>query len=416
MRYLAGCLILALTAGVARAADPVPVASNDPAVTVGRPLAAVSLGAPTSRPLVARGQAPDPTYPSQTYPPPTYPSAPAPSFPDQPFTPAPTYPPPTYPGPPPVPPPTYSSVPPTAPPPNGFKGWCDQVGGDINKMLACPGKRLFESDHAFDVFSSPVTNPFLFEDPRALTEIRPLVMYQTIPSSNPVYQGGNITFYGTQARLALTDRWSFVLNKLGGVSVNPDASTGLSDESGFAELWLGPKWTFVRNPQTCTLAALGVTFQIPTGPSKVAQDTGELSVTPYLSFAQNFGKSSYGSFNIMDTLGFAFGVTDARSDYFYNSFHLDFDVGNRHRFYPFVELNWFHYTSSGTARTVGFEGRDIANLGSTGVGGNDYVTIAVGTRYKFTERTMLGVGTEFPLTSPEDLQDFRLTVDLIFRF
>ena len=35
----------------------------------------------------------------------------------------------------------------------------------------------FKSDHVFDGFISPVTNPFLFEDPRSLTEVRPIFMY-----------------------------------------------------------------------------------------------------------------------------------------------------------------------------------------------------------------------------------------------
>ena len=37
-----------------------------------------------------------------------------------------------------------------------------------------------QSDHCFDDLGliSPVSNPFLFEDPRALTELRPIFMYQ----------------------------------------------------------------------------------------------------------------------------------------------------------------------------------------------------------------------------------------------
>src|SRR5206468_9150580 len=92
-----------------------------------------------------------------------------------------------------------------------FKGW-----GGNGAEGGC-----FESDHCFDNFASPVSNPFLFEDPRSLTEIRPIFMYQTIPGSNPVFRGGHTEFFGTQARLAVTDRWSFVMNKIGGVSVTP---------------------------------------------------------------------------------------------------------------------------------------------------------------------------------------------------
>src|SRR3954465_2811545 len=158
-----------------------------------------------------------------------------------------------------------------------FEGW---GGGG-------PEGKCFESDHCFDYFASPVSNPFLFEDPRALTEVRPIFLFQTIPNSNPVYRGGNAEFFGTQFRVALTDQWSFVMNKLGGVAINPGDNSPLDSQAGLAgpglgaevaELWLGPKFTFLRNTETGAVAAAGVTFQLPVGPAKVAQDTGKLSV------------------------------------------------------------------------------------------------------------------------------------------
>jgi hypothetical protein len=56
------------------------------------------------------------------------------------------------------------------------------------------GRALFQSDHCFDYFCSPVSNPFFSEDPRALTEIKPLVIYDHVPNSNFNFQGGNIWF------------------------------------------------------------------------------------------------------------------------------------------------------------------------------------------------------------------------------
>ena len=96
------------------------------------------------------------------------------------------------------------------------------------------------------------------------------------------------------------------------------------------------------------------------------QDTGTFSMTPYVSFAQNFGRSSYGSFNFMDTLGYTFRIDSGRSNYFYNSAHLDYDVANLHKFYPMLELNWFAYTSSGNARAINQEGADLAKCGLNG--------------------------------------------------
>src|SRR6478672_3014476 len=194
-----------------------------------------------------------------------------------------------------------------------------------------------------------MTNPFLAEDPRSLTELRPIFLYQIIPNNNPLYRGGNALFYGTQARLALTERWSVVINKLGGATINSGGDSAMPNQSSFAEFWIGPKWTFLRNEDTCTLAAAGVTFQIPSG-TQAGQNTGSGSIVPYLTAAQHFGETSFGSFNVLDTLGYAFRIDNQRSEYFYNSLHLDYDVGNSHKIYPFVELNWFYYTRSGNAQ------------------------------------------------------------------
>ena len=273
----------------------------------------------------------------------------------------------------------------------------------------------FESDHCFDDFISPMSNPFLAEDPRSLTELRPIFLFQTIPGSQYLYQGGNIEYFGLQGRLAITQRFSVVLHKLGGLVINPGSDSALSNESGFAEIWLGPKYTWYRDEQCGTIAAGGVQFQIATGSSSVYQDTGSVSFVPYLTAAQKFGKTSWGAFTIMDTLGYAIPSNSERSAYFYNSLHLDFDVANWQRIYPFVELNWFHYTRNGTARDLGFEGLDLANIGSA-VAGRDFLSLAVGSRFKLSEAVQFGISAEFPLLGTKDLFNFRLGVDLIWRY
>lgn len=288
-----------------------------------------------------------------------------------------------------------------------FQGWF-QPGDD--------GRRCLESDHCFVTFISPVTNPFIAEDPRALTEVRPIFMYQSIPNSNWIYRGGNAEFFGLQARVALTERWSIVMNKLGGVSINPGSGSAIPDETGLSEIWLGPKFTFLRNTDTGTLGAAGLTFQIPSGSSKVAQDTGSLSLMPYGVIGQNFGRSSIGSFNVLNTSGYNFRIDNTRSEYFVNSLHLDYDVGNLHKFFPLVELNWFYFTRSGKDRQYGFEGADLVNFGSTDVNGRNNLTIAPGLRYRFNEHLETGGAVEFPLVGTKDMNAFRMTFDVIFRY
>src|SRR5262249_37706480 len=154
-------------------------------------------------------------------------------------------------------------------------------------------------------------------DPRALTELRPIIMVQSIPSSNPLYRGGNAEFYGIQGRWAITERWDAVLNKLGFVSINPGSGSVLSSNTGFAEIDLGPKYTFYRCERTGTVAAAGVTFQLPAGDSKVFQNTGNLSVVPYVSFGQSFWRTQYGTMDFLTTGGFAFATDNKRSEYFF---------------------------------------------------------------------------------------------------
>ena len=112
-------------------------------------------------------------------------------------------------------------------------------------------------------------------------------------------------------------------------------------------------------------------------------------------------------------------LDNQRTDYFYASLHLDYDVANTHHFYPLIELNWFHYTSDGGGghpSTFGFEGRDLINFGSKGVSGHDEVSLAFGARFKYNEMIQFGGALEFPLSGTKDLLDFRLTLDVIFRY
>jgi hypothetical protein len=292
----------------------------------------------------------------------------------------------------------------------------DALGGAFggNSNRCC-----LQSDHAFDVFCSPVTNPFFMHDPRSLTEIKPLLIYEHVPASNPVFQGGNVWFYGVQGSVAITERFSIVLNKLGFITLQPhNTSNGVQDKTGFAEVAFSPQYTIIRNDCSGTLLAAGLTFEIPIGSGRVFQDTGDLSLIPYVSFGQNFFKTTYGSFNFLNTTGYSFATDNRRNDFFYSSFHLDFDVLNLHKIYPLMELNWTHWTTNSEApRFYGFSGGDLVNFGNDGIAGHDDLSLAFGARYKFAEWFQVGTAVEFPLVNrSRGLMDYRLTFDLIFRY
>ncbi|MBV9123251.1 MAG: hypothetical protein JO112_07840 [Planctomycetes bacterium] len=326
--------------------------------------------------------------------------------------------------PPPAPPPGFPAV--TAPTPN------EQYNcGVVTENPAGPphhwydiftgrgsGRKAFESDHAFDEqFISPVSNPFLFEDPRALTEVRPIFMWQQTPSTAPGFHGGDIEYAGLQARLAVTDWLSFTMSKLGFTWIEAhDPFDGIQNGEGFSEIWLGPKVTFLRCESTGTLLAAGLNFQIPAGSARVFQDTGTLSLEPYLSFGQSFLRSSYGHFAVLDTLGYDFSIDNKRTDYVFDSLHLDYDVANLHKIFPLIEFNYFHYTTKGNSQPFPFEGADLFNFGSSALAQRNLLTMAAGARFKFCEGIELGLVGEFPLTSDHGLEDFRLTADMIFRY
>jgi len=274
----------------------------------------------------------------------------------------------------------------------------------------------YRSDHAFDGFISPVTNPFLFEDPRSLTELRPVVIYQKMPDSQVDFRGGSVTYFGLQGRLHITDSLSFVFNKLGGIWVSPGSGSAISSQAGFSELWFGPKYTFIRNEQTGSIVAGGLQFQVPVGSQSAFQNNGTLSLVPYLSAAQNlFRDFSAGSFNVMGTTGYQFSMTPARSDYYYLSGHIDMDVLNQHKFYPLFEMNWYMNTTSGNSTAIGSEGRDLINFGGQAAG-KGLVTGAFGARYKFNECMQAGGAFEIPFAGPRDLFLYRFTFDFIWRY
>ncbi len=298
---------------------------------------------------------------------------------------------------------------------------CKQWGNDLSGTFQSGADRgILQSDHKFDFFSSPVSNPFYFEDPRALTEARPIFIWQQTPRTNPTYTGGDNVFAGLQARVAFTDWLSLVVNKIGWTWSEPHERVppGFEPHVGFSEVWLGPKFTFWRSEAAKTLLAGGLTFQIPAGSAKVYQDTGSLGLAPYLSFAWNcLDFKDNGSVNFMTTAGYAASINRSRSDHLFASFHLDYDIGNMHRFYPMLELNWFQYTANGTSRPIAFEGADLFNYGATGIAGNADLAVAVGGRVKITDNIFAGLSTEWGLVNlPRSLNQFRLTADMIFRY
>ena len=269
-------------------------------------------------------------------------------------------------------------------------------------------RRPLQSDHAFDGFVSPLTNPAFFEDPRSLTELRFWVMNQLIPESNAL-DGGDFQVYALQARLALTERLSFIAVKDGYISLQPDAV--VPDTDGWADVAAGLKYALVRNPQKQFLLSAGFTYEIDLGTHRVFQGTGDGIWNPFLSAGWEF----YPRTHYLTTFAYRLpNNTTDNSQSFIWSHHFDHQIGCR--FYPAVELHWLHYTKSGEALPFDFEGGDLINLGSADVAGNDLFVMAAGFAYKLSEAVQLAVAYEFPVSSREDILDERVTANLILRY
>jgi len=386
-----------------RAANPVSLDAQK-AVSLGRPTPLADPGAPVPKPTVVRGQSGIPS-------PPPYPGSGTPVYPT------------------PSGPAARNIYDPGVVNNDSDLGnfwvrvgdkfkrcWDDVSGGAAG---AFQGDKMFRSDTRFPHLASPVSNPFYFIDARALTEIRPLFIWQHTPNSNPVWNGGNNFVFAAAGSVAITPHISLVVNRLGFETISPRGGTpDISSSTGFSEVLLGPKISFGSETSN-SVFAFGLTFDIPVGSSRVLQDTGHLMLIPYFSYAQSFGRFYDGQFTFMNTTGYTFRTDTTRTEAFFSSFHLDYNLGGANRVYPLVEMNWRHYMRNGGARALNFEGSDLGNFGSMSVSGRDELTLALGARVRINNFAWWGIAAEFNVLPNGDgrhLDQFRLTTDLIFRY
>lgn len=288
----------------------------------------------------------------------------------------------------------------------GGPGWChDEIGSDRLFGLFAP------SDTCFSNWVSPISNPLFFEDPRTLTEVRLIYAHQTINSSNPVFQGGQANYVAAQIRAALTERLSIVANKDGYLWIDGNNDSLVPDQNGWADVTAGLKYNLIRDPEQQLLLSAGAIFEMDVGSHKVFQGRGDGEFHLFTSG----GMAVTDRMHILSGTGFRLPTdTDARSQMWYWSNHIDYEVVET--WYAVAELNWFHWMQSGEALGVDFEGGDLMNLGATDVAGNDIVTMAFGGKKRFGKMNEIGVGYEIPLTERKDLLQSRLYADLIIRY
>ncbi len=286
-----------------------------------------------------------------------------------------------------------------------FDGCADNCASDCDLGNGLFGRGFIKkSDHAFDDFISPMTNPIFFEDPRALTEARAIFFNHKVPLAAG---GGNVQLYALQLRARLSENVSLIATKDGYVTSN----NPLVDD-GWADLAVGLKFNLLRNVEAQRLLSGGFTFELPTGEASALQGNGDGELNLFMTGGRKVGCNSH--WICATGLRLPMNTTD-ESQSWYLSNHFDTMV--RRGIYLFTEMNLYHWTKSGQDGPIpGIEGLDVINLGSPNVTGNDIVTGAAGMKFKPRGNNEIGVAFEFPMTERRDIIDNRLTVDMIFRY
>jgi len=288
-------------------------------------------------------------------------------------------------------------------------GPCCGLLGGLDKLIK-------PSDHCFDDFISPMSNFIYFEDPRTLTEVRPIFFHHKTPRRVGTLgvPGGEVQLLAVQVRAALTDRLSLIAVKDGFIwsDMAPGALDRLLDD-GWADITAGLKYNLLRDPRGGSLLSVGATYEIPVGSQRSLQDIGDGEFHVFLTGGQRFldGMGHY-----VGAFGYRFPVDDVVQT---SSLHWSnhFDVKLTDRVYAVTEFVWWNWTRSAqVGLPLGVAGQDVFNLFSTNVTGNDLLTQSVGFKLKPSGNTELGVAYEFPLTSRRDIISNRIQLDLILRY
>ena len=287
------------------------------------------------------------------------------------------------------------------------KSFCDECeccdwAWDAPRLLGL----FLASDHCFDDFISPLSNPFFFEDPRSLTEVRTIFLENSFPAN---ISGGDAQMYSAQFRGRLTDRLSVIAPNVGYFQVNQASNNAAP--VGFASAPIGVKYNFIRNVESQFLVSGGITYFIPPNFANFNQPAdGDLH------FFLTGGKCIFDRGHWLSGTGFRIPMNNNwGTQFWYWSNQWDYEIVDN--WFPLLGVNWWHYmSSSGVAGGSPVTGLDLINIPNANVAGTNVVSGVVGLRWKATDRLTVGSGYEFPLTSRKDILQNRLYADVIFRY
>jgi hypothetical protein len=187
----------------------------------------------------------------------------------------------------------------------------------------------------------------------------------------------------------------------------------LDSGNGYLDIGAGLKYAFILDPDDEFVLSGKVLFEFSNGSRDVFQGNGDGNAAPSLTFLKGYDK-----FQFMGTVGgiIPFQHND-ESTLLYTSWHASYNIADE--FFPLVEVNYFRVIRNGHRNPITrWEGGDVINLGSNdGTSHRNFVTIAIGARYRVFKKLDFGFAYETPLTTHNNgLMQNRYTIDFVFYF
>jgi len=259
----------------------------------------------------------------------------------------------------------------------------------------------------FEKFHEPIGQPIYFESPFNDSGLRALYLKHEF-SDQSTLQGGDVTIYALQARLALSERWALIATKDG----YSEFESGIIQDEGWNDLAAGLKYVWLFDREQEYVVTPGIRYMAENGHRGILQG-GVDEWSPFVSFAKGFGDAHLlGNATLRVPMDGDDGNTVGHWD-----LHFDYDLNPKSDAVvaPTFEVHGVHYLDDGaTALNVG--GLDYTNLGSQPA--ENFVAWAgIGARVEFGTRYEFGAVYEFALTDPDDdIMDRRLTIDFLVRW
>ncbi|MBL8750230.1 MAG: hypothetical protein JNK78_13775 [Planctomycetes bacterium] len=259
----------------------------------------------------------------------------------------------------------------------------------------------------FENFHEPLGQPLYFESPFNDTSLRFLYLRHNF-SNDSTLQGGHVTVYAMQARVALTDRLAFIATKDG----YSELESGIIQDEGWNDLAAGFKYVLHADKEKQYVVTPGIRYQMEQGHRGILQG-GVDEVSPFVSLAKG-----YDDLHLLANLTLRLPLDgDEGNTVGHWDLHVDYDVnpGAQAVVAPLFEIHGVHYLDDGTS-TLNVGGLDYTNLGSQPK--DDFVCWAgIGVRAEIDKKYEVGICYEFALTDPDnDIMDSRITFDLIARW